>query len=144
MPGATTTDYSTPSCSALSGENCDQHRAAGAVGHNEPGLLGGFREPGQRACQGKPSSYDCRRKQWRPTVSRDSRLELIRGIEEQRGSRVMTYICSDRPGGVAQIHEDAIRSMCEHVRRLGKVPRLDLFLSGATRSSCRGVASWGR
>lgn len=61
-------------------------------------------------------------------MSRETRLPLIRGIEESRRSRVITYICSDRPGGVAQIHEDAIRSMCEHVRRLGHVPRLDLFL----------------
>lgn len=61
-------------------------------------------------------------------MSRDTRLRFIRGIEASRGSRVITYICSDRPGGVAQIHEDAIRSMCEHVRRLGRVPRLDLFL----------------
>lgn len=61
-------------------------------------------------------------------MGRERRLELIRQIEGIRGSRVLSYICSDRPGGAAQIHEDAIRSMCEHVRRIGPVPRLDLFL----------------
>lgn len=61
-------------------------------------------------------------------MSREERVTLIRRIEERRGSRVLSYICSDRPGAGAQISEDVIRTIAEQVRRLGRVKKLDLFL----------------
>lgn len=61
-------------------------------------------------------------------TSRQRRHGLIRKIETARKSRVLTYVCSDRPGLLAQIGDDAIRPMYDVVRALGKVDRLDLFL----------------
>ena len=60
--------------------------------------------------------------------SRQRRHELIRKIEAARKSRVLTYVCSDRPGLATQLGEDAVRPMYDVVRRLGMVDRLDLFL----------------
>lgn len=60
--------------------------------------------------------------------SRQRRHELIRKIEAARKSRVLVYVCSDRPGLSTQLGEDAIRPMYDVVRRLGAVDRLDLFL----------------
>jgi hypothetical protein len=60
--------------------------------------------------------------------SRQRRHELIRKIEAARESRVLVYVCSDRPGLSTQLGEDAIRPMYDVVRRLGAVDRLDLFL----------------
>lgn len=61
-------------------------------------------------------------------MGREDRLKLIKAIEEKRGSRVITYICSDRGGGGAQINDDAIPCMAEHLQKFGKVKHLDLFL----------------
>lgn len=60
--------------------------------------------------------------------SRQRRQELIRKIEAARKSRVLTYMCSDRPGLSTHLGEDAVRPMYDVVRRLGVVDRLDLFL----------------
>ena len=60
---------------------------------------------------------------------RDRRVALIRNIEAKRGSRVLTWICGDRPGAPqAQIGEDAVRPMYDLVRRVGTLKKLDLFL----------------
>ena len=56
------------------------------------------------------------------------RLELIRRIQKLRGSRVIAYVCSDRQGAAAQIGDDAVRSMYDHVRRIGKTESIDLYL----------------
>ncbi len=56
------------------------------------------------------------------------RLELIQAIEERRASRVVTYVLSDRRGAQAQIAEDAVRPMYDHLRAMGKAKRIDLFL----------------
>jgi len=61
-------------------------------------------------------------------LGRENRLKLIKAIEEKRGSRVLTYICSDRQGSAAQISDDAIPYMAEHLQKFGKVKHLDLFL----------------
>jgi len=60
--------------------------------------------------------------------SRQRRQELIRKIEAARKSRVLTYMCSDRPGLSSHFGEDAIRPMYDVLRGLGVVDRLDLFL----------------
>jgi len=56
------------------------------------------------------------------------RSELIGRIEEHRQSRVLAYVCSDRQGATAQIGEDAVRPMYDHVRRMGMVETIDLYL----------------
>lgn len=62
-------------------------------------------------------------------MSIETRKQLIKQIEEERGSRVLTYITGDRPGGVsAQIGEDAVRHVVEHLRRFESLKKLDVFL----------------
>jgi hypothetical protein len=63
-----------------------------------------------------------------PKGPRQRRRQLIRKLEAARKSRVLTYVCSDRPGLAARLGEDAVRPMYDVVRRLGVVERLDLFL----------------
>lgn len=58
-----------------------------------------------------------------------SRVDLIKKIEEKRGSRVITYITSDRPGPVgARVAMDIIPIISEQLRSIGKVDKIDLFL----------------
>ena len=57
------------------------------------------------------------------------RNQLIRKIEENRGSRVITYITSDRPGPVnARVAMDVIPVMSRQLRAIGKAGKIDLFL----------------
>lgn len=64
-----------------------------------------------------------------PKSPREKRIELIREIEEMRKSRVITYLTSDRVGApLAQIGEDAIRPMYNHVRHMPRSSKIDLFL----------------
>lgn len=59
-----------------------------------------------------------------------SKTELITKIEENRGSKVITYITSDRQGPVnARVAMDIIPIVSEQLRKIGKkVPKIDLFL----------------
>ena len=60
---------------------------------------------------------------------REKRIQLIRAIEDMRNSFVITYMCGDRRGAPpAQISEDAIRPMYDHIRDLPKSSKIDLFL----------------
>lgn len=61
-------------------------------------------------------------------MGRDERVAIIRDMEAREGSRVLTYICSDRQGAMASIGEDAVRPMFDHLRAMGSVSRIDLFL----------------
>lgn len=61
-------------------------------------------------------------------MSIETRKQLIKQIEEERGSRVLTYITGDRPGVPAQIGEDAVRHVVEHLRRFESLKKLDIFL----------------
>src|SRR3989338_6799123 len=58
--------------------------------------------------------------------------QLIKKIEEARGSRVITYLTSDRPGPVnARVAPDVIPLFSKQLRVIaanGKVPKIDLFL----------------
>lgn len=56
------------------------------------------------------------------------RLGCIKRIEELRGSRVLTYITGDRQPVGAAIGDDAVRPMYDHLREVGQVEKLDLFL----------------
>lgn len=61
-------------------------------------------------------------------MSRDTRKELIAIIENLRGSRVLSYVTGDRQPAPAQIGDDAIRQIYEHLREIGRVQKLDLFI----------------
>jgi Serine dehydrogenase proteinase len=61
-------------------------------------------------------------------MGRPERRALIERIEQQRASRVVTYVTSDRPPAPAQIGDDALRPLYDHLRELGHVERLDLFI----------------
>ena len=54
---------------------------------------------------------------------------LIKKIEEKRGSKVITYVTSDRKGPVnARIAMDVIPVISGHLRKIGKTEKIDLFL----------------
>ena len=59
---------------------------------------------------------------------RKDRLEIIKKIESKRKSKVLVYLTGDRPGAVANIGEDAVRPMYDHLLKIGKVENIDLFL----------------
>lgn len=55
--------------------------------------------------------------------------ELIQKIENLRGSKVITYLTSDRKGPVnARIAIDIIPVMSKQLRKIGKTSQIDLFL----------------
>ena len=58
-----------------------------------------------------------------------NKLEIIKKIEAKRGSKVITYITSDRPGPVnARVAMDIIPIISEQLRKIGKTDKIDLFL----------------
>ncbi|MDO8505024.1 MAG: hypothetical protein Q7S48_00360 [bacterium] len=60
------------------------------------------------------------------------RNELIKKIEETRGSRVVTYFTSDRPGPInARVAMDIVPIISAQLRQIVKVPKIDLFLYSA-------------
>ena len=61
-------------------------------------------------------------------MSRESRVATINAIEQRFQSRVVTLILGDRPAFPLQIADDCIRPIYEHLLRIGKVHKLQLFL----------------
>jgi hypothetical protein len=61
-------------------------------------------------------------------MPREARKALIEQIEQARGSRVLAYVTGDRPPATAQIGDDAVRPMYAHLREMGHVDKLDLFI----------------
>ncbi|MDI3543944.1 MAG: hypothetical protein PWQ28_225 [Candidatus Woesearchaeota archaeon] len=59
---------------------------------------------------------------------RRDRLKIIKKIEESRKSKVLVYLTGDRPNALANIAEDAVRPMYDHILKFGKVKNIDLFL----------------
>jgi len=60
------------------------------------------------------------------------RKEIIKKIEELRGSKVITYATSDRPGPVnARVAMDIIPIISAQLRRIGKQEKIDLVLYSA-------------
>ncbi|MBU4141497.1 hypothetical protein KKE99_01330 [Patescibacteria group bacterium] len=54
---------------------------------------------------------------------------LIKQIEKARNSKVITYVTSDRQGPVnARVAMDVIPIFSRQLRKIGKVPKIDLFL----------------
>lgn len=69
------------------------------------------------------------------------RLPLIRKIEELRGSKVICYLTSLRPGASGQMAEDAIREMLDQLLAIPQrpIPKLDIFLCS---NGGDGVLPW--
>lgn len=68
-------------------------------------------------------------------MARAERLELVRAIEESRGSAVLVYVVSDRQASAGRMADDVIRPIYDHVRRISQrscfqngTKKLDLFL----------------
>lgn len=64
-------------------------------------------------------------------MARSERKKLIREIEEKRGSKVITYVTSDRPDFSYQIISDIVPIMHEHILNLENDDddlKLDLFI----------------
>ncbi len=61
-------------------------------------------------------------------MPREARKALIEHIEQARGSRVLVYVTGDRSPAAAQIGDDAVRPMYSHLREMGHVEKLDLFI----------------
>jgi len=58
-----------------------------------------------------------------------SKIDLIKKIEAKRGSKVITYITSDRQGPVnARVAMDVVPLISEQLRKIGKTDKIDLFL----------------
>lgn len=61
-----------------------------------------------------------------------STQQLIKQLEQERKSKVITYITSDRQGPVnARIAMDVIPIFSQQLRKIGKVSKIDLFLYSA-------------
>jgi hypothetical protein len=61
----------------------------------------------------------------------EHRRELVATLEAQRKSKVITLFLADRPGLAARFDASTVRTLYDHLRPLGHVPRLDLFLHAA-------------
>jgi len=56
--------------------------------------------------------------------------QIIQQIEGLRKSRVITYLTSDRPGPVnARVAMDVVPILSKHLRKIGKVPKIYLFIA---------------
>ena len=66
----------------------------------------------------------------KPDVPPDAqrRHELIAAIEKMRSSKVVVCFLGDRQGAQAQIAEDSVRPMYDHLRAIGHTDKIDLFL----------------
>lgn len=73
-------------------------------------------------------------------ANQEPRINLIKQIEERRGSRVICYIMGDRRGLETRIASDQHSLLFEHLNKIGFVDRIDVLLytvGGIT------VAGWG-
>jgi hypothetical protein len=61
-------------------------------------------------------------------MTRESRQAIISDLEKLRDSRLVCYVTGDRQPVHAQIGDDALRPLYDHLRELGHVPKLDLFM----------------
>lgn len=61
-------------------------------------------------------------------MSRRTRLNLIKKLEQQRESRVLVYFTGDRRGLETRIATDVFPFILEHLESIGPVHRIDLLL----------------
>ncbi len=72
-------------------------------------------------------------------MEKNDRIELIKKLEEIRGSRIISYVAGDRKGFETRIASDVVPLFYEHLKSIGKVPNLDLFLYSVGGIT---IASW--
>ena len=58
----------------------------------------------------------------------EDRVKVIKEIEKKRGSRVITYITSDRRNLTTQLAQDSVRLIYRHLMKIDTVDKIDLFL----------------
>lgn len=70
-----------------------------------------------------------------------ARVDLIKKIEAQRGSHVICYLTSVRPGVGASMGDDAVRAMFDHLLLLPERPvdKIDVFICS---NGGNGVVPW--
>lgn len=61
-------------------------------------------------------------------MARRERKKIIEQIEKLRGSRLLCYVTGDRTPAPAQIGDDAVRLLYEHLRDIDHTEKLDLFI----------------
>ena len=61
-------------------------------------------------------------------MGRVERLELVKALQSKRKSKLITYVVGDRPNLTFQIAGDTPRLFYDHLIKLEKSPRIDLFL----------------
>ena len=61
-------------------------------------------------------------------MAKEDRLRLIREIGEIRKSRVLCYLTGDRRGFHTRIHPEVNTLLYNHLKRIGKSDKIDLFL----------------
>ncbi len=59
---------------------------------------------------------------------RKQRQVIIKKIEDMRKSKVLVYLTGDRQGAAANIAEDVVRPMYDHLLKFGKVKNIDFIL----------------
>ena len=59
---------------------------------------------------------------------REERKRLVKQIEEERGSRIISYFTADRQNLGTQLGSDTIPFFFEHLQSIKKVEKIDLFL----------------
>lgn len=69
----------------------------------------------------------------------NDRQQIIQEIETLRGSRVITYITSDRPGITSMIDPTDLREIFDHIKDIPKDTKIDLFIYSRGGNS---VTAW--
>ena len=61
-------------------------------------------------------------------MARAERKAIIQQLQTVRNSKLIAYVTGDRQPTPAQIGDDVLRPLYDHVRQIGHVERLDLFI----------------
>ncbi len=74
-------------------------------------------------------------------MARDTRRKLIKKLEKARGSKVICYVTSLRPGAGGQISDDAVREIIDHLQKIQTTAttKLDLLL---VSNGGDGIVPW--
>ena len=73
-------------------------------------------------------------------VSRADRLESIQELQEaRRGTSVIVYVTSTRPGAESEMSMDAVRRIFDHLEAVGRRDKIDLFIHS---NGGDGIVPW--
>ena len=73
-------------------------------------------------------------------MGREERLNIIREIEQERESRVLTFITGDRKGLETRIATDSFPFCLEHLMKMGHQKQIDLYLYSTGGITMAGFA----